>query len=205
MDPKVLLGLFRLLSDPNSLQRHAFGQKFVEIFGGKDFVVIDRIESNERASKLAAKLVVSLLDESEILTNGDLPESHLRCQTLERDSFRRCLSERNHPGKKCRFTPKDGCSMTKATQLIKMLTGGELKQLTGLDDIKVERGRDNFIRIRKLIDQLVDHPNERIDLTKQIDDAELFHKTDFQNHLERVGEFACSCLTCGFYNDGTYQ
>jgi hypothetical protein len=34
-----------------------------------------------------------------------------------------------------------------ATNLIKTLTGGELKQLTGLDDIKVEQGRNNFIRI----------------------------------------------------------
>jgi hypothetical protein len=205
MSPRVLVALFRLLSDPNSLQRHAFGQKFVETFGGRDFVTMDRIETNEKASKLAAKLVVSLLDESEVLTNGDLPESHLRCQTLERDSFRRCLCDRVHIGKKCRFTPKDGCSMTKATQFIKMLTGGELKQLTGLDDIKVERGRDNFIRIRKLIEQLVCEANQRINLTKEIDEAELFHKTDFSNHLERAGEFACSCLTCGFYNNGKYH
>ncbi len=91
-----------------------------------------------------------------------------------------------------------------ATDLIKTLTGGELKQLTGLDDIKVERGRDNFIRIRRLIDQLCD-PAERIELKKEVDEVELFHKTDFPNHLERVSEFACSCLTCGFYYNGTYR
>lgn len=204
MNPRVILGLFHLLSDPNSLQRHAFGQKFVETFGGRDFVMMDRIETNEKASTLAAKFVVSLFDEGDALANGDIPESHLRCQKIERYTFRRCLCQRDHTEKKCQFTQKNGCSMRFATDLIKTLTGGELKQLTGLDDIKVERGRDNFIRIRRLIDQLCD-PAERIELKKQVDEVELFHKTDFPNHLERVSEFACSCLTCGFYNNGTYQ
>jgi hypothetical protein len=54
-----------------------------------------------------------------------------------------------------------------ATKLIKTLTRGELKQLTGLDEIKVEQGRNNFLRIRQLIDQLCD-PDERIGLKQQV-------------------------------------
>ena len=87
MNPQVILGLFHLLSDPNSLQRHAFGQKFVETFGGRDFVMMDQIETNEKASTLAAKFVVSLFDEGDALANGEIPESPLHCQKIEREIF----------------------------------------------------------------------------------------------------------------------
>jgi hypothetical protein len=166
---------------------------------------MDRIEMNEKASKLAAKFVVSLFDEGDALTKRDLPESHLRCQKIEQDTFCGCLCQRGHAGKKCKFTQKNGCLMRFATDLIKTLTQGEVKQLTGLDAIKVEQGRHNFIQIRQLVDQLCCNPGERIELKKRVGKVELFHKTDFPNHLKRVIEFACSCLTCGFYNNGIYQ
>jgi hypothetical protein len=95
-----------LLANPNSLQRHVFGQKFVVVFGGHNYVTMDRIEMNEKASKLSAKFVVSLFDEGDALTNGYLPESHLCCQKIEQETFRRCLCQRDHAGKKCKFTQK---------------------------------------------------------------------------------------------------
>jgi len=93
--------------------------------------------------------------------------------------------------------------MTTAQKVVSTLTGGELKSLSGLDDIKVVQGHENFIRIRSLIDKLAE-PEESAKMKKQVDEVELFHKTDFQNHLEREGDHACCCLTCGFYDQSKF-
>jgi hypothetical protein len=93
--------------------------------------------------------------------------------------------------------------MTTAQKVVDTLSGGELKSLSGLDDIKVVQGRKNFIRIRSLIDKLA-APEESTTMRKQVDDVELFYKTDFQNHLEWEGEHACCCLTCGFFDKSEF-
>ncbi len=90
-----------------------------------------------------------------------------------------------------------------ARKVVSSLTGGELKSLSGLDDIKVVQGRENFIRIKSLIDKLAE-PEESAAMKKQVDEVELFHKTDFQNHLEREGKHACCCLTCGFFDHSKF-
>jgi hypothetical protein len=200
----TIMAFLHLLGDPNSLQRLAFGQKCVEVLGGRSFVTLDRVETNMPIRTIAARFVVSLFDEATAVLEGEMsiPESHLRCQKIERDSFRRCLSCRNHTGK-CAFTSKDGCSMTTARKVVSSLTGGELKSLSGLDDIKVVQGRENFIRIKSLIDKLAE-PEESAAMKKQVDEVELFHKTDFQNHLEGEGKHACCCLTCGFFDHSKF-
>jgi hypothetical protein len=203
LSTSTILAFLHLLGDPNSLQRLAFGQKCVEVLGGRSFVTIDRVETSIPIRTIAARFVVSLFDEASAVLEGEsIPESHLRCQKIERDSFRRCLSCRNHTGN-CRFTSKDGCSMTTARKVVSILSGGELKSLSGLDDIKVVQGRENFIRMRSLIDKLAE-PEESATMKKQVDDVELFYKTDFQNHLEREGEHACCCLTCGFFDKSKF-
>jgi hypothetical protein len=45
--------------------------------------MIDRIKTNKKASTLAAKFFVSLFDEVNALTNGDIAESRLCCQKVE--------------------------------------------------------------------------------------------------------------------------
>jgi hypothetical protein len=88
--------------------------------------------------------------------------------------------------------------MTTAQKVDSTLLGGELKSLSGLDDIKVVQGCDNFIHILSLINKLAE-PEESATI-KKVDDVELFYKTDFPNHLEREGEHTCCCLTCGFFD-----
>jgi hypothetical protein len=44
--------------------------------------------------------------------------------------------------------------MTRAKDFVKLLMGEDIKKLSGLDDIKVEMGRENFQSIRKYIDVL---------------------------------------------------
>jgi len=108
LSTNTIMAFLHLLGDPNSLQRLAFGQKCVEVLGGRSFVTIDRVETSMPIRTITARFVVSLFDEaSAVLEEGEsIPESHLRCQKIERDSFCCCLSCRNHSGN-CHFTSKD--------------------------------------------------------------------------------------------------
>jgi hypothetical protein len=44
--------------------------------------------------------------------------------------------------------------MTRAKEFVKLLRGKDIKKLSGLDDIKVEQGRESFESIQKYIDVL---------------------------------------------------
>jgi hypothetical protein len=114
---------------------------------------------------------------------------------------RRCVCNKDHAGSKCKFTLPGSISLSKAKDLIKVLTGNDIKKLSGLDDVKTEKGRENFIQLRKLIEKLVS-PDREDAMKKRVDAVELFHKSDFDKHLERHSEYACACLSCGFFDKG---
>jgi hypothetical protein len=149
-----------------------------------------------------ARKFLELFDETIAEANGVIivPSDVERCKKIERDSFRRCLKEKGHKGK-FKFTPPGSMSMTKASELVQLLTGADIKKLSGLDDIKVEQGRENFKNIRTYIDELFG-PEESHALKKRVDDVENFHKSDFEHHLECQSEYSCACITCGFHHKG---
>jgi hypothetical protein len=91
--------------------------------------------------------------------------------------------------------------MTTAENLISTMTMGDIKRLSGLDDTKVLKGMENFISIRKYAKQYGGLDCER--LLRQVDEVELFYKTDYVPHLIRTSAHQCSCLTCGFHDEGT--
>jgi hypothetical protein len=98
---------------------------------------------------------------------------------------RRCFcNKEGHAGNKCKFTLPGSILLSKAKDLIKVLTGNDIKKLSGLDDVKTEKGRENFIQLRKLIEKLVS-PDKEDAMKKRVDAVELFHKSDFDKHLER--------------------
>ncbi len=198
----TITALLHCLETGGKLQRNAFGTKICKILGGQEHVTIENIERSQKVSRIAAEFVLELLDETIMEANGDIivPSHGVHCKKVERSSFRRCLCERGHEGK-CKFTPPRSMSMTKATELVKLLTGADIKKLSGLDDIKVEQGRENFKNIRTYIDELFG-PEESHALKKRVDDVENFHKTDFEHHLERQSEYSCACMTCGFHDKG---
>ena len=135
-----IVALLDCLSTGGKLQRTAFGVKVVEILGGQDYVTIENIERNMKIRKIAAEFVLSLCDESEQIVAGVVEEGTVRCQKLERDTFRRCLCHGNHDGR-CKFVaPGSMSAMTKAAELVKLFTGNDIKKLSGLDDIKTEKG-----------------------------------------------------------------
>ncbi len=109
------------------LQRNAFGTKVCEILGGQEHVTIENIERSQKVSRIAAEFVLELFDETIAEANGDIivPSHGERCKKVERSSFRRCLCEKGHEGT-CKFTPPGSMSMTKATDLVKLLTGADI-------------------------------------------------------------------------------
>jgi hypothetical protein len=202
----TLTALMYSLESGGKLQRNAFGTKLVEILGGHANVTIKNIEPSQKVSRLAASFVLELFDEASKIEKGNLVVPADRCLKLERDSYRRCLHVSGHKGN-CKFTPKGSLSMTKASELIMLLTGEDVKKLSGLDDVKVEQGRENFAAMREYVDKQfgVDDPEEAMALKKRVTTVEDFHRTDVDMHLSPQSEYSCSCLTCGFFDRGTFH
>ena len=119
--------------------------------------------------------------------------------------MRRCVKHCEHC-RKCAYRHKavSPISLTTAKRLISALTAGEVKKLTGLDDVKVFKGRDNFQKQRKLVEKFFEIGSEKDQILKDIDEVEMFYVTDFIPHLHRESEFKCNCLTCGFRDMSKY-
>jgi hypothetical protein len=190
------------MESPGNLQRYAYGQKIAAIFTDRDFVFLDSVDRLKKVHQLAAEFIVVLGSEMETqLSNPNLPEPEDRCRCLEEHTHRQCMRERKHDGTKCKFTPKGSICMTTAKNLISTMTVGDIKRLSGLDDTKVLKGMENFISIRKYAKQYGGPDCER--LLQQVDEVELFYKTDYIPHLKRTSDHQCNCLTCGFHDEGT--
>ena len=93
---------------------------------------------------------------------------------------------------------------------MKSITSGTIKSLHGLDNIDVEKGDENFDRMKKLVSYFLNISNHTSSEEKQeqvtslnaeIDDVKNFHKTDFHRHLDLKlkGDKApiCTCILCG--------
>jgi hypothetical protein len=132
-----------------------------------------------------------------------VPESDKRCQKLEESTCRRCMCPRGHT-ENHKFTPKGSICLTTAMELINSLTFNEIKRLTGLDDVKVSKGRENFEQMRKLAKIYCPADTYQL-MVDRIDEHELFCQTDLMIHYRRVGDHCCNCLTCGFFSESTLR
>ena len=220
---ELLLKLLHHLDDPGNLQRLAVGRQMVEIMGGQQCVELDNVTRNKTCAILAAEFIVKLgeeLDEMVVAEDGTfqpLPESAERCQCLETGTGRRCMKMCGHDKRpengsgeedetdpkhyRHKYTPPGSISFTTAMELVDTLTGEDLKALSGLDDIKVAKGMENFKRQREIADLYFSGAGKD-QMKQRIDDHELFCQTDFVPHLQEVSENKCNCLTCGFCNEG---
>ena len=130
--------LLTFLHQPGYLQRVAFGTKIQEVMNGVDYKKLDNVARIVKLSKITTNFLMAL--DQEAIYEGSLPSSETRCQCLERDTFWRCLRLRNHrvdgSFKKCKFTEKGSLSSRTVEEFVKTLTSGQIKSLSGLDDIK---------------------------------------------------------------------
>jgi hypothetical protein len=201
VDSDILRKLVSFLNSPGNLQQYAFGTQVREILGGTESVQLDNVSRLKNLDKLVGDFIVSVIGEMDAMLTHDLPEPENRCTCLERHSMRQCMEERKHSGK-CKFTPKGSVSASTIRDLIASFTAGDIKSLSGLDDVRVLKGRDNFKSLREIAKKACKH--EDVDaMLKKIDACEIFYQTDYVPHLEKVGSHRCNCLTCGFNDSGT--
>jgi hypothetical protein len=58
--------------------------------------------------------------------------------------------------------------------------------LSGLDDIRVLKGCDNFQALRDMAKSICE-PNKIDPIVEAIDEAELYYQTDYVHHLQEQG------------------
>ena len=205
VDSSVLLKLLHFLDSPGNLQKYAFGTQVLQLLDGSQSVTAACVHRHQKLETLSIKFIRALSDEMAGIASEVLPESNDRCQQLEERTLRRCIKHRGHGGK-CAYSHKavSPISLTTAKKLISALTAGEVKNLTGLDDIKVFKGRENFKKQRQLVEKFFEVGPEKYQMLKDIDEVEMFYVTDFIPHLQRESEFKCNCLTCGFKDASEY-
>jgi hypothetical protein len=205
--PKAaLMALLQYLDSPGTTQRYAFGTKVLSIGRESKTVEIDNVSFCRKLEDAVADYLRIVFWEIEVELNElqDLPDEEDRCQHKENGKHaRRCMQMKDHDGK-CRFTPKGSISRTTARELAKMLTGPEIKKLAGLDDCKVLKGRNNWIRARKISDTVFDG-NAAEEYKERVDSQEEFYSTDFIPHLSKISNHKCNCLTCGFCDKSKCQ
>lgn len=198
--------LLNFLDSPGNLQRYAFGSKLLNVAegtSGSKTVEIDRVDRLKKVEKISVEYIMGLdaqMNGAAVDNQEDLGDN--RCTCCEALTKRQCRLKHGHVGNH-KYTASSSLSVTTVRNLVKSLTGDEIKRLSGLDDTKVLKGRDNFRRMKTLAGQLCTHIEQRDALISRVDDDELFYLTDFQNHLKRDGEQKCCCLTCGFCEEGT--
>ena len=206
MNKDILVKMLRFLDLPGNLQKYAFGRKIVALFNRSSYAELDNVARMKKLKRLAAEFVCALSAELDNINLSaepgvaSMPESDKRCQHLEGATFRRCMCPRGHTSENHKFTPKGSMCLTTAMELINSLTFSEVKRLTGLDDVKVSKGRENFEQMRQLA-KIYCPAGTYLPMVKRIDDHELFCQTDLTLHFKSVGGHCCSCLTCGFLSE----
>eukprot|EP00978_Attheya_sp_CCMP212_P048488 scaffold528002_cov51-Attheya_sp.AAC.2 len=79
-----------------------------------------------------------------------------------------------------------------------LMTGPQIKKLSGLDNTDVPKGRDSFEKLRLISDTYSPTELSWQEMRERIDRTKIFYQTDFISYLSQTPELACSGLTCGF-------
>lgn len=133
-------------------------------------------------------------------------EESKQCPAKCRKSGLRCFLEKNHKGRRHKYTPAGLVSPSTIEKILLEVTSGEIRSLAGLDNISTIKGHENFLNMKAMVDNLTgiiggDETKEKGDeLKKEIDWIVEWHKVDFIPHLGK-GESKCMCMKCGFYDD----
>jgi hypothetical protein len=183
------------------------------------------LNATKSSQDIAAHFVVSLYDQSKMVASGIFQKVLTNVQKFNETAsgkslfliglsfsvysltfsfyfhHRCCLCNKGYAGNKCKLKLLGLISLSKAKDLIKVLTSSSIKKLSGLDDVNTEKGCENFIQLRKLSEKLIS-PTREDDMKKSVDAMELFHQLNFDKHLKWHSKFAWACLSCGFYDNG---
>jgi hypothetical protein len=151
LDKEILKTLIQFLDSPGNLQKYAFGSQLWTILSETATVHLDNVARMKKIEKLSSDFIFSLKGELDLLESSDqLPED--RCKKMEPATFRRCAREKNHEGN-CKFAQQGSISSSTVQYLIYSLMSGDIKSLSGLDDVKVQKVRDNFICLQEIAEE----------------------------------------------------
>lgn len=159
---------------------------------------MDRLE---KAHALAARFIRTVDEEVTAQVTGVLPPTEQWCQRTEDMTFRQCTCTRGHSGT-CKFTSNGSASKTAIYEIVKFLTGSDCAKLSGLDDVKVLKGTDNWKRLHRINDQITACIERHQNISKRIQEQQLYYQTDYVPHLKPKGDMQCNCLSCGFFDKG---
>jgi hypothetical protein len=199
----ALMALLRHIDSPGVSQKYAFGNKVLALGNGRETLELDNVSLRAKVDDVVADYLgqIFLEIDQHLDSYQTLPDDHRRCKKKDKGKNpRRCMNEMAHDGK-CQFTPKGSISYTTSLALAKELTGPEIRKLAGLDDVKVLKGRDNWIRTKGIVDEVFQGV-EAEEYRDRIDNQETFYSTDYIPHLSKASDHKCNCLTCGFCDKG---
>ena len=197
-EDNVVKEFIEWLHSNNFLQSLSFGQKVVKFYNGVH-TAVEAVKMTSNQSRVIEKYAesymkdVSSFSSEPAIENGLLlEESDLvdleRCKKHCKKSKVQCYREEDHDGNHI-FTPKGSLSASSIARLLKQITSGQIKSLAGLDDTDTKCGRENFNKMRAMIDTLVgvvrfDRDGyKKDDSISKIDKIEMFHKVNFARHL----------------------
>ncbi len=123
-----------------------------------------------------------------------------------RKSGVRCLLTKDHKQgtspSQCKCTPGLLFSPSSIERVLAAATHGSLKSLAGLDDEDVEKGYNNFKRIREInsciCNRLGMSKCKTDKLKKTIDEVQVFTEASFVGHTKKQVEHICGCISCAF-------
>jgi hypothetical protein len=168
---------------------------------------MDNVSWLKNLDKLLCDFITYILLEVELHTakgGSKIPEDKHRCTKLDpKGKILQCMKGRKHEGR-CEFMATLSICPNTIHTLVAGLTAGDIKSLSGLDDVKVLKGRDKFIGLQEFAKKVCDDGEETKRIIEHIDECELYHQTNFVPHLNRTGTQNCNCLTCGFDDTGEF-
>lgn len=169
-------------------------------------------DANDSHKVLALVLQSGYLSKGQIeeITCDAIPESGLegcRCTHVCPKSNLPCTRPLGHKAPKNHRYKRDGIlSHSFMSKLIGNFTNGKIKTLAGLDNVDINYGHDNFLEMKKIGKDLITigdiDPGILKDLEDHIDRSQNFHKTTFIDHVHTDSAHSCTCLHCGFSDEG---
>jgi hypothetical protein len=145
---------------------------------------VDRLDSVDH-------IVKAYLETMELALGDDaaLPADADRCgERYGGYGHSRCRRRHHGAEERHMYTRAGAVSGAFVAECVEALTNKDIKSLAGLDNIKTVQGMENFAKMRKLVAQLTvlagKQEDEAAGLVGQVDDVELFMKTEVSRHLQ---------------------
>ena len=196
---KKLQSYMNFLEINDLLQRHAVGLRRHTYASGEE-VTFDNISTNVDIGKIMREYG-KVVDDIAVQDGIEIPTDEDRCPKKCSKNGVRCLLEKGHQSR-CKYTPKSMFCPSSIEKMHAAMTSGSLTMLAGLDDEDVEKGYNNFKRIKEIANRVCTRLGmSKADTDKILNDLEeiqVFTESSFVGHTKEHAQHICACIACGF-------